>query len=124
MSVPHSTDQLGVGLSNEHTTMNTMKCIVVVATILSPLTAGALAFLPSSSTTKSAALSSSTALQARISRRQVLKDTIGATSAAVLVTTYTANPSPANAAAAVQDSLEIEEFLRTGVDGGKICMMI
>ena len=123
MSVPHSTDQPGVGLSNEHTTMNTMKCIVVVATILSPLTAGALAFLPSSSTTKSAALSS-TALQARISRRQVLKDTIGATSAAVLVTTYTANPSPANAAAAVQDSLEIEEFLRTGVDGGKICMMI
>ena len=102
--------------------MNTMKCIVVVATILSPLTAGALAFLPSSSTTKSAALSS-TAVQARISRRQVLKD-IGASSAAVLVTTYTANPSPANAAAAVQDSLEIEEFLRTGVDGGKICMMI
>ena len=100
-----------------------MKCIVVVATILSPLTAGALAFLPSSSTTKSAALSS-TAVQARISRRQVLKDTIGASSAAVLVTTYTANPSPANAAAAVQDSLEIEEFLRTGVDGGKICMMI
>lgn len=101
-----------------------MKCIVVVATILPPLTAGALAFLPSSSTTKSAAFSS-TALQARISRRQVLKDTIGAsTSAAILVTTSTAYPSPANAAAAVQDSLEIEEFLRTGVDGGKIRMMI
>ena len=93
-----------------------MKRIIVVVTIISSITGATLAFLPSSISKSS---SSSTAIQARISSRRQILDTIGASStAAILVTTSTANPSPANAAAAIQDSLEVEEFLRTGVDGG------
>jgi hypothetical protein len=62
-------------------------------------------------------MSTTTTLQ--ISRRQLLETTsfpiaITAAAAAALV----ALPSSANAAAAIQDSLEINEFLRTGVDTG------
>mmetsp|Transcript_35851 Transcript_35851/g.81884 ORF Transcript_35851/g.81884 Transcript_35851/m.81884 type:complete len:313 (+) Transcript_35851:23-961(+) len=58
---------------------------------------------------------SSTALE--VSRRSILLDTAAGAAAASLSLTA-AVPSRANAAAAVQDSLQIDDFLRTGIDSG------
>mmetsp|Transcript_41268 Transcript_41268/g.86631 ORF Transcript_41268/g.86631 Transcript_41268/m.86631 type:complete len:320 (-) Transcript_41268:255-1214(-) len=52
----------------------------------------------------------------QISRRQILETSVvGAIAAS---SSIFAASAPANAAAAIQDSLEINEFLRTGVDSG------
>ena len=56
----------------------------------------------------------SSSLQAQSTRRQII-DTTLVTAASLIATTI--NPLEANAAAAVQDSLGIDNFLRTGVDG-------
>ena len=73
---------------------------------------GAQAFQPSVNTHHH---ESNTALH--ISRRNVLETSIATGAAASLLTLLT--PAPANAAAAaVQDSLSVNDFLRTGVDGG------
>jgi len=101
-----------------------MKTIVVAAaTILSSLAGPAttaFAFQPSSSFSSAERRSTrSTSLQ--ISRRDILTDTPSKlVSGAALLTTLS-NPSSANAdAAAIQDSLDTNEFLRTGIDSGGI----
>jgi len=98
-----------------------LRNIVVVATILSSLTGITLAFQPSITTNPIIAISNRHALQA--TRRQIIDSSLqrreiidsSLISVASLIAT-TINPLTANAAAAVQDSLEVEEFLRTGVD--------
>ena len=101
-----------------------MRNIVSVATVLSSLTGATLAFLQPSTTTNpiiaisnrhGATSSSSTSLLAVSNRRQLLIDSSLITAASLIVTII--NPLEVNAAAAVQDSLEIDNFLRTGVDG-------
>ena len=96
-----------------------MRNIVVLA-VLSSLAGDALAFQPSAtnpivviSNRHGATTSSSTSLQTQ-SRREIIDSSL-VTAASLIATTI--NPSTANAAAAVQDSLEIDNFLRTGVDG-------
>jgi len=93
---------------------------IVVATILSSLSGATLAFQPSTtnpiiaiSNRHGATSSSSTSLWAQ-SRREIIDSSL-ITAASLIATTI--NPLEANAAAAVQDSLEIDNFLRTGVDG-------
>ena len=90
---------------------------IVVVTILSSLTGITLAFQPSV-TNPIIAISNrhggATSLQAQSTRRQII-DTTLVTAASLIATTI--NPLEANAAAAVQDSLGIDNFLRTGVDG-------
>lgn len=82
------------------------------------------AFQPSPSTianhhAQHRTLASTTALRERAPsrrRRDVIENALlgaGAAACSLLLP-----PLPANAAAAVQDSLEIDQFLRTGVDGG------
>ena len=54
-----------------------------------------------------------------ISRRRLLETSIGpAASIALLLTPFFSFPRKAGAAAAVQDSLEVDKFLRTGIDSG------
>lgn len=89
---------------------------IVIAAILSSLAWHALAFQPSVNN-PTIAISNrygATSLQAQSTRKQII-DTSLITAASLIATTI--NPLTANAAAAVQDSLEIDNFLRTGVDG-------
>ena len=95
-----------------------MRNNIVVAAILSSLTGATLAFQPSVtnpiiaiSNRHGATSSTSMSLQ----RREIIDSSL--ITAASLIATTIINPLTANAAAAVQDSLEVEEFLRTGVDG-------
>lgn len=95
---------------------------IVLVTILSSLMGATLAFQPSVSNPIIAISNrhglitpSSTSLQS-VSRREMIIDSSLITAASLIATTI--NPLEANAAAAVQDSLEIDNFLRTGVDGG------
>ena len=75
-------------------------------------TGSASAFMPTTRCTKETR--SSSALE--VSRRSILDTAAGAAAASLSLTT--AVPSRANAAAAVQDSLQIDDFLRTGIDSG------
>eukprot|EP00571_Detonula_confervacea_P014059 CAMPEP_0172311030 /NCGR_PEP_ID=MMETSP1058-20130122/13639_1 /TAXON_ID=83371 /ORGANISM="Detonula confervacea, Strain CCMP 353" /LENGTH=318 /DNA_ID=CAMNT_0013024081 /DNA_START=22 /DNA_END=978 /DNA_ORIENTATION=+ len=98
----------------------TMKYTIVVSSILSSLSGAALAFQPSINGRRHAAISSSTT-SLQISRRQVLETSITGTiiSAVTGASFILALPIKANAAAAaVQDSLGVDDFLRTGVDLG------
>ena len=81
---------------------------IVAASILCP--GSTLAFQPSAPSATVTHRQSSTKLQ--ISRRQILE-----TTAAAIVALPT---QKSNAAAAVQDSLNTDEFLRTGIDSGGI----
>lgn len=73
-----------------------------------------MAFQPSASVTKVSGPRYDTSLQT--SRRRILETSIAGASSILLASI--ASPTKANAAAAVQDSLGVDEFLRTGVDIG------
>lgn len=91
-----------------------MKYTVIATSILSSLWGTSLAFQPSASVPKVRGPRYDTSLQ--ISRRRILETSIAGASSILL--TSIASPAKANAAAAVQDSLGVDEFLRTGIDIG------
>ena len=102
-----------------HLSLNSIMRNIILVTLLSSLTGATLAFQPSVTNPPSIAISnrhgatSSTSMS--LQRREIIDSSL--ITAASLIATTIINPLTANAAAAVQDSLEVEEFLRTGVDG-------
>jgi len=97
-----------------------MRLIVAAATASSLVVGTALAFVPSPVATPRTlsvgVLDGSNDVTLYATRRDVLQSsTIGAAVAAAVIF---APQSPAFAASAVQDSLQVEEFLRRGVDSG------
>lgn len=101
--------------------MLTFSCAIVAAAFLAGT---ASTFQPHHQTSivksLSSPSSSSSALQA-VSRRRILDSSVSSIVGAILTSTtiVTANPSVSfAAAAAIQDSLEVNEFLRTGIDLG------
>eukprot|EP00579_Thalassiosira_antarctica_P001629 CAMPEP_0201867194 /NCGR_PEP_ID=MMETSP0902-20130614/1521_1 /ASSEMBLY_ACC=CAM_ASM_000551 /TAXON_ID=420261 /ORGANISM="Thalassiosira antarctica, Strain CCMP982" /LENGTH=323 /DNA_ID=CAMNT_0048392315 /DNA_START=62 /DNA_END=1033 /DNA_ORIENTATION=+ len=104
-----------------------MKYTILASSILCSLSGETtLAFQPSTTTIpllnphRNAADTSSTTTALQISRRQVLSTSItGTIISAATASSILTTPTPANAAdAGVQDSLAVNEFLRSGVDSG------